>query len=290
MLRNWEVLREHQRFTAEIREERQKKEERKILEMKAEAAVRRKSIFSGFGVDSAEAENTTEVGTGNMNQRCAAIKEQLTALGVSMEEHRGMLDDVHAVRRATAEAKGEVYQPMTVRPRAMPDTSWSQAVKDGSRWMHPGLQGAAWVKARDQEDEEQNQEKRESQGINNCFLSDVANDAQDKSAANTTGGRTTRPSSANSFKGNPLMYARPLSAVSTATSSKPKSRPGSQPVSRPPSAGSMKARCRALEEGLMRNMMTMKAQKADIGEVVSYRQNLQERMIQALVDEFKKPA
>jgi len=116
----------------------------------------------------------------------------------------------------------------------------SFAVKENSQWMGPALQGAAYSMAR--ADEAQEEMHR-----------------ADKSVGDAAAKKTVTPASGRA--------RRPLSALST----------GSR-ASRPCSAGSMRARCKALEENVLANRETLASNRETINEVVKIKREIESRV------------
>jgi len=112
----------------------------------------------------------------------------------------------------------------------------------------------------------------------------------------TSAASTQRPLSAAARGATPVgvgsaaggSSSRPLSAA-PGSGERPRSLPSSRPSSRPSSAGaggSMKARCRALEDNMKKTQAAIKAHRCEIEDVQNSRKGMAARMAQALHDEF----
>eukprot|EP00449_Zooxanthella_nutricula_P045409 CAMPEP_0198596308 /NCGR_PEP_ID=MMETSP1462-20131121/142993_1 /TAXON_ID=1333877 /ORGANISM="Brandtodinium nutriculum, Strain RCC3387" /LENGTH=133 /DNA_ID=CAMNT_0044327945 /DNA_START=45 /DNA_END=442 /DNA_ORIENTATION=- len=132
-----EAMRAHRLLSDQIRQQRRDEEERQKAALVAEPQD------SARGATTAEAEAHSkaprELGRGSMFQRCAVLDEHVAANGAVMGRHREFLDEVHAMRRAQAEAAGQTYDPLLgARGGIGPaDGPHSRSVQEQAAWMGP---------------------------------------------------------------------------------------------------------------------------------------------------------
>lgn len=275
MFRNLQMMREHRVATDDVRQRRKEQAEKTINELKqsCKSDHRTPSMLT-------TGEAVPELCRGSMKDRCAAMEAHLNQNEATMKGHRVILDGVHAARRAAqAAACGEESVETS--------SNCVHAIRDNSAWMGPALQAAATAKAR-----HDSGNSSDNNGICVNKDTDCSDIAEGKSVAQIVAPPTAaqkvslRPASAPVC---PTQPKRPVSAVSTCLPQRPSSSLGGRMTkpqsgltswggSRPVSAGSMKARCRALEENVRKNKEMMKANRESLDLVIKFRKEQAEKM------------
>merc|ERR1719282_1943778 len=237
------MMREHRVATDDIRQKKKEEAEKQINELKqsCKSDHRTPSMLT-------TGETVPELSRGSMRDRCAAMEAHLNQNEATMKGHRIFLDGVHAARRAQAAVCGEVSEQTP--PVETVSNSASHAVRESSAWMGPALQAAATAKFR--------HDNGESNGNCSKKNTDCNDTAEDHTAVQVVAPSTAASISARTC---PTQPKRPVSAASKCMPQRPSSSLGGRNTrpqsgltswgkSRPVSAGSMNARCRALEENV----------------------------------------
>lgn len=181
-------------------------------------------------------------------QRLAKLEDNLNQNYTVLSEHRSFLNSAHAMR-------GQ-------RPPTSPlEQSHSRAVEEGARWMGPAMQAAAYHKAR------AGTHSRPSSAPAGAPLPGAARRATSTSAVSM---RTATPAPAEE-----------ADAV-------PKSGLYSWKNSRPPSAGSLHARMKAMEDAVKHNQDRLQINRTDLDLVKKARRERAEQATQDVLQSIKK--
>lgn len=270
MVRNLEQLNQHRQASALIRQKRQDDQQERIKQMREELKQElqcdfREPVASDFA---AGPPNNPK---GAM-YRLAKIEDNANQNGAVLQEHRLFLNSVHAERRS--------------RPPSAPlDEFHSRAVEEGARWMGPAMQAAAFHKAR------------------------ATGGREPRPSSAPAGGPPGRPcSAAPSAAASAAGYGRPASRSSAKTLRTATPEPtGAQPSeavpqsglyswrnSRPPSAGSLHARMKAMEDAIQKNHERLATNRKDLDLVARARKERAEQAVQDVLrsirTEFGYPA
>lgn len=258
VMRNLEKMREQREITEFIRERRREDTEKQLKEMKELCKV---CVGERPGVLDPGKQTPRELGIGNIKERCAALEEHLDTNAATLRKHREELDAVHAARRKKrallgfepdAPAAGEEPRAGTgAPPAAGPATAWGDTTRPPSgRSVRTRTPGAGSPRS--------NLGRRSSSG---------------------TPALSARQRPGSAGFGATCRLATPREGT-------PASGLWSWAGARPPSAGSLRARCSALEHTLKSNQKKLESNKLELSVVVKLREEGRQRILESLQEPF----
>lgn len=265
------------------------------------------------------------VGKGNMYERCAALEDHSASNNGMMQGNRMLLDDVHATRRAQAAAMGNDYHPrgspdLAIRVRAVQEQSqWMGPVLQGAAY----VKARATEEASDRSRAEMEARAappmavtaheaasgegavleacRVTRPVSACSRTSEApppfpskpglrpQSAKIDALRCWAGQCASRPMSASRLAAPspaPGVVSRPAVPSSALCAGGRPLSAARRPASRPGSAGSMQARCRALQDSMRKHQQEIEANRVEIDDVVQFRRSAADRLVQALRQEF----
>lgn len=247
-MRNLEQMNMHRQASALIKQKRKEEQEANMKKMKEEI---QQALNIDFNEPLPTKESDSSPAPSKKNgayQRLAKLEDNLNQNYTVLTEHRAFLNSVHAMR-------GQ-------RPPSTPlEQSHSRAVEEGARWMGPAMQAAAYHKAR------------------------ASTDSRPTSAP----AGAPRPGPARRAASNSAISRRTATPEPTEeVDAVPKSGLYSWKNSRPPSAGSLHARMKAMEDALKHNQDRLQTNRTDLDLVKKARQERAEAATQDVLQSIKK--
>jgi len=238
-------MREQREMTDFIRRQRQADTEKQLQDLKSLCKVGLDDQ-SGTGIDWGKVP-TRNLGVGSMRDRCAALQEHLENNAAILRNHRLTLDEVHALRRERRAHAGLSPEEPAASEEAVAATLEAAP---------PPAPGTAWAAPELAADEPPSR-------------------ARSSGAAAGARNARTRPGSAGLGA-----TVRPV----TPREGQPSSGVWSWAGSRPPSAGSLRARCGALEQNVKRNSRALESNRLELSVIIKLREEGRRKLLESLQD------